>query len=145
MGKKKSNLELRNELKALRKYCAWSGLTKVVTASVPWVGGVFISHEFKETVSTLAGKLTAASFDLNAQINSNAFDDPVSIGTLMAVVGLAILLGIAGIIYGAWQDSLRRATIEALTPFKLEHERQLDAKRSSSGLTQDGQTNPDDK
>jgi len=57
----------------------------------------------------------------------------------------AWIFGAGGVVYGVRQNKLRKDTVARLAPRARKLEEQLDKRRSSSKLTERGETNPEDK
>jgi hypothetical protein len=58
---------------------------------------------------------------------------------------LAYAFGGGGVLYGVKERRLRRNTARRLAPGRIQYEEGLDPLRSSSGLTQTGETNPEER
>ena len=98
------------------------------------VGGiVIIGYYFRDVLLAYAGKETNASISFSL------------ITKLQADKWFAYLFGAGGIGYGVVQRRLRRRNIRRLTTDKTRAENQLHAGRTSSGLTPDGRTPPEDR
>lgn len=85
------------------------------------------------SVAVLAGKQTFASVGLSV------------LGNVKVSEGIYIVLTAGSIIYGVGQRQLRRRNIERLTKHSIALEKQLDPKRTTSGLTKRGTTRPEDQ
>lgn len=81
----------------------------------------------------LAGKVTFASLFLKILANAKVSD------------GICILLAGGGSVYGLSQRQLRRSAINRLTARPKELELAIDVSRSTSGLTTEGTTRPEDR
>jgi len=84
-------------------------------------------------VDSLAGKKTIADIGVNILAN-------VTISK-----ALAWIFGIGGIGYGLRQQNLRRNNVKRLQNRIKTLEKSLDSRRTSSGLTETGETHPGDK
>ena len=88
----------------------------------------------RDAIIAFAGKTSKADFNLIA----SSFVD------MKVQIGLTILLGGSGWVYGLRQRSLRRNTVERLSTRNSELEQRLDPNRSSSQLTNRGTTRKED-
>ena len=84
-------------------------------------------------IDSLSGKATLADIGVSF------------LGDLTFSVTIAWLSCSIGIIFGLWQQKLRKDTVERLQMRITELERERDSKRSSSNLTKRGDTRPEDK
>jgi hypothetical protein len=80
-----------------------------------------------------AGRDTAATFSLSV------------ITKLQADRWFAYLFGAGGVGYGLVERRLRRRNIKRLTKHTEELEKRIDPERTSSGLTPEGKTRPEDR
>ena len=100
-------------------------------------------------VHDLAGKRTDANLDARVQGTVQIESDTLT-NTLKDLLGektlgfLLAALGGGGVLYGRAQHKLRRDDIEFMQPYKDKYEKLLDEKRSSSRLTNRGDTRPED-
>ena len=99
---------------------------------IPWGGLCYISYKLFGTLDTYSGKYTFADIGIRF------------LGELKISEGLAYLLATGGIIYGWGEKRLRQKTIEQLSGRPIELEKRIDPRRSSSGLTPQGTTRPED-
>lgn len=104
----------------------------VIMAAIKWgslLGCVYWGYL---AIASLAGKETfakiAVSFMANMTVNK----------------WLAYAFGGGGIVYGLNERRLRRNAVRRLAPGRIHYEQGLDPERSSSGLTQTGDTSPED-
>lgn len=88
-------------------------------------------------VEVLAGKATFASFFMSIAVSVFGNDK------IFKVI-LCVLAG-GGIVYGEGQRRLRRRDIERLTPRPRQLESLIDPNRTTSGLTTQGTTRPEDR
>jgi hypothetical protein len=58
---------------------------------------------------------------------------------------LAYAFGGGGLLYGLNERRLRRNAVRRLAPGRVQYEQGLDPGRSSSGLTQTGETSPEER
>ena len=97
------------------------------------VGVVLIAGFARDVLVAFAGKETAANLALSLIVN------------LQADRWLAYLFGAGGVGYGVRQRQLRRRNISRITGHNAEVEKRLHPGRSSSGLTPEGKTRPEDR
>jgi hypothetical protein len=132
LAKKKSNAELQAENRLLRRGNAASGTSNVLVNLIRW-GAVVLSFRYLYlTVDSLAGQVTLAQIGINF------------LGNLTVSQSLAYIFGAGGVVYGYGERKLRQRTIRRLGPKRKELEVSIDPKRTSSKLTDKGETNPDD-
>lgn len=91
-----------------------------------------VSQSLAVVAVELAGKETQASIVVQL------------LSSTTVSVGLGWTVGAGGIAYGVAQNKLRKSTVSRLHTRLKDLELQFDGKRSSSNLTKDGQTNPED-
>lgn len=128
----KSKAQLEAELKFLRSGRTTEGWVAVLQSIIRWCAVVFIVRYGYLSIDILAGKDTAADIAVNFLAN------------VTVSVALAWSVAAGGIYYGHRQNKLRKNTIERLHGRIHELETRLDRKRSSSHLTQRGDTRPED-
>jgi hypothetical protein len=97
------------------------------------IGVVLIAKYARDVLVAFAGKETAANLALSLIVN------------LQADRWFAYLFGLAGTGYGVVQRQLRRRNIRRMTGHNAEVEKRLHPGRSSSGLTPEGKTRPEDR
>ncbi len=85
------------------------------------------------TVEALAGQVTLAQIGISF------------LGNLTLSQSLAYIFGTGGVIYGYGEHKLRQRTIRRLGPKRKELEVSIDPRRTSSRLTEKGETNPEDE
>lgn len=129
----KSKAQLEAELKLLRSTRTAEGWVTVLQSIIRWCAIVFVVRYGYLSIDVLAGKSTAADIGVNFLAN-------VSVS-----VALAWAAGAGGAYYGYRQNKLRKDTIERLSGRIRELEQRLDKNRSSSNLTQRGDTRPEDQ
>lgn len=129
-GKSKKELEFENKM--LRRARRGEGLTTIVVTLIRWGGGVGIAFFFYLTIEALAGKSTESNLALKLVTDFNASDYLWK--TLAAVFG----------IYGWNQRKLRKDTVQRLQGRNSKLETAIDPGRTSSRLTQRGDTRPED-
>jgi len=133
MSKKKTRAELETELRLLRKTRSINQWTSVLNNLITWGGCCGIAYCLYLTVSSLSGKTTDADIGLNL------------IGSIELSDVFMYLFSGGGLWYGLSQRSLRRQTVERLQDRIRVLERAVDERRTSSGLTPQGVTHPEDK
>ncbi len=146
MARKKTIAELRAENKILKTHRAGDVLAKVLNALIKWGFSAAMVYFAADAVKELAGKNTFADIAINAQAGTNevvstVYEVP---GVYWWVLVLSVLVGLFGVLYGAHQAKLRRRLIARYSSEKIAEESEKDSKRSSSGLTHDGVTRPED-
>ena len=133
MAKQKSAAELRAENRLLRRMRQFDGVYSVLRDLIRWAAVVFIVYWIGRTIGTLAGKVTMADIGIRFLAEVRLSE---------AVAGI---FGVTGLGYGLTQRRLRRNTIERLQGRIQELERRLDPNRTSSQLTERGETRPEDQ
>lgn len=113
-----------------KKIDATVTICKAIAKYACILGSVYFVYR---SVAALAGKQTFASVGLSI------------LGNIKVSEGIYIVLTSGGIIFGVGQMQLRRRNIERLTKHSIALEKQLDPKRTSSGLTKRGTTRPEDQ
>lgn len=128
MGKnKKSKKNLQDEIKLLKQHGIGSNITKVLLAIITYGAFVAIMYFLNDSLKVLAGKATIAD------IKVDVWNDV-----------LASVFGGGGVLYGFGQNKLRRNNTERLTKRIIKLEKIIDSGRTSSGLTNTGETSPED-
>jgi hypothetical protein len=94
---------------------------------------VALGRYARDILVAFAGKETAANLALSLIVN------------LQADRWFAYLVGVLGTGYGVRQRQLRRRNIRRMTGHNAEVEKRLLPGRSSSGLTPEGKTRPEDR
>jgi hypothetical protein len=64
------------------------------------------------------------------------------LGSMTVSKSLAYMFGAGGVLFGAYERRLRKKTLAHLHPRAKELEKLIDPRRSSSTLTNEGETNP---
>jgi hypothetical protein len=131
VAKSKAQLEAENRI--LRQSRVAEGIISVLQAAIRWGAIVCITRYIYLTISKLAGQQTSADIGVGflADVNVSVF--------------VAWTLGSAGVIYGYYQNRLRKDTVERLQGRIQALELKLDPNRSSSRLTKRGDTRPEDQ
>lgn len=140
--KKKTYDQLDTELKLLKKNCLWDNVSKIVAPSIKWGALALIAKFASNAISDLSGKITAASIDLKASAFLNP--DDACENWPYWIAAISAIICVASVSYGWNQRGLRKQTIEHLSPYKEKYEHLIDPNRTSSGLLNDGSTNPTD-
>lgn len=133
MAKNKTNAQLEAELRLSKRQSWIDGFFSALNNVIRWGTVAYIAHEIYLTVGLLAGKSTFADIGLKF------FAD------IRVSEGVSYLLGASGVGYGLSQRKLRRKNIERLQGRIVTLEKQIDRNRTSSRLTETGETNPEDR
>jgi hypothetical protein len=123
--KSKKELEIENAI--LRRTGFGSNAAKVLIALIQCGAGVAVFYFLNDSIKHLAGQETNATINIDFMGNV-----------------LAGLFGGGGVVYGKQQNELRKKTIERLQKRIKELEGKIDNSRSTSGLTERGETHPED-
>lgn len=111
------------------------GILNVLSIAAKWVPIAFIVAYASDALIALAGKKTEANVIVKYFTGTDS-------GWSVTVFGL---LAFACMFWALIERRLRHSAIERLTERTEQLEKQLDANRSSSGLTPDGRTHPRDR
>lgn len=133
MAKKKTAAELLAENRILRRGNLATSINNVLVNMIRWGALVLIFRYGYLSISALAGKATLASIGVEF------------LGNLTISQTLAYVLGAGGVLYGIGERGLRRRTVKRLGPQRKALEASIDPKRTSSNLTEKGETNPEDE
>lgn len=117
--------------------------TRIVQATVPWVGWSLIALFCWLSIHDLAGQITIA----NIKLFGKAVFEGGGEGLCPAwyVVAVFTVFGIAGMTL-AWKNrSQRKDSVEHLHQYQEKWESEQDHSRTSSKLTARGDTRPEDK
>jgi p-aminobenzoyl-glutamate transporter AbgT len=131
------NERLKIELQHLQILHKTTSATSVINTFIKYASAVAIAFCVTLSIQALAGKTTAASI-----LISFLTDMKVSEGVAYA---FGVFFGGGGIAYGTVQKKLRRRVTRELATHNARLEKIVDPKRSSSNLTQAGDTNPEDE
>lgn len=114
----------------LYRHDIWAkAIARIAPAVVRWTGIAFCVYWAAQVAIAWSGETTEADLRL------------ILGGTGCAkVAALGILFGFGGIVYGKRQERLLRKTVRHFEASKRAREKALDPDRSSSGLTQSGET-----
>lgn len=129
----KSRAQLEAELAALKRSRGINSAIVLGNNLLKWGGLVLISRYIYYSIDSLAGKTTLADVGISF------------LGNLEVSITIAWVFGFCGIAYGVWQRKLRRDTVEVLQTRNIELERRIDPGRTSSSLTERGDTREEDK
>ncbi len=140
--KKKTYDQLATELRLLKANCLWDNVSKVIAPNIKWAALVFIAKYTYLAIGELSGKITAASVDFKATAMLNP--DEANANWPYWVAAISAIICAISMSYGWNQRALRKQTIAHLFPYKEKYERLYDCNRTSSGLCNDGSTNPED-
>lgn len=133
MAKNKTAAELKAENKLLRKTNVALAIAGVVNNLIRWTALSFMAYCIYLSINSLSGRETAAQILINV------------LGDLKISESVAYVLGVGGVIYGVNERRLRQKTVKHMQGRNIKLEKKIDQKRSSSNLTEEGETNPVDK
>jgi TRAP-type C4-dicarboxylate transport system permease small subunit len=120
----------KSELEHIRKIRVIDGVVSVANNLVRF-GCLALAFYFSyRMVDSLAGKETFADVGIRMLFDSRV---------------LAIIFGSGGLVYGLAERKLRQRTVKKLHPRIKVYEQLLDPARTSSSLTETGETNPEDE
>jgi hypothetical protein len=132
MAKKATRAELEAEVKLLRRRRAAGSVASVLNNIIKWAGISIIAYFTYRSIDRLAGETTVADIGLRL------------IGNLKLSDAVAWILGGGGALYGLGERRLRRKAIERFARKQRKLEQGIDPQRMSSGLTESGETHPED-
>lgn len=133
MPREKSKAQLQAENKALKSYHISTSIVSVINNLIRWGGLVGLGYELVQVVRAVAGKETTANILVKILANVT-----ITQGVLTTVAAGSTVLYLK-------ERSARRKAVQRLHPRIKELEEQIDPKRSSSTLTEMGDTNPSDE
>ncbi len=127
------NRRLTFELQMVRKSKISEHIVSVINNLIKWGGLATVFYFLSTSIDSLAGEFTTSNIAISlvSDLKINEY--------------LAYVLGAGGVGYGYLQRNLRRKTIERLHGDKVAEEKLIDHGRSSSKLTKEGLTRPEDK
>ena len=132
MAKAKTKAALEAENYVLKQQVKSDRWSVTITHAVKW-GALFgIVSKISSVGVALAGHHTVADIAVKVLAHTSV---PSALG---------IIFGSGGIVYGKRQEILKRKTVQRLETRMKEFEKSFDPKRSSSKLTTQGETNPED-
>ena len=130
--KKKTAAELAAENKLLRTGNLATGVNNVLLNLIRWGGVVLIFRYIYLSIEALSGKTTMAAIGVNF------------LGNLTVSQSLAYILGGGGLLYGLGERRLRKRLVKRIGGRTRQLEAAIDPRRTSSNLTERGETNPRD-
>jgi hypothetical protein len=129
---KKTKAELAAELRFTRQSKAWEVAASLGNNLIRYGTAAWCAYMAYLSIDALAGRRTLAWIGINALANVK----------ISVVIGWFV--GIAGFGYGLRQRKLRRDTIARLSGRIQYLEKVIDPGRTSSKLTERGETRPED-
>jgi hypothetical protein len=132
VAKKKTLADYKAENRILRRTHISVSIASVINTLIRWAGIVGIVYCIYLSINALAGRQTIANIAVNF------------LGSLTVSKSVAYILGGGGVIYGVAERKLRQRTIKRLQGRIQQLETARDPKRTSSRLTERGETNPSD-
>lgn len=136
--KEKSKEQLKAQIQILKAKVNSNTTARSIEAFSKWGGIALIANFAKESFGLLAGKETWAHIQLVAEGCSIESKWALIIGGSLLIIGT--LCAITGILYGRWQHKLRCDVIKEKSDRIKFLESFVDKKRSTSGLSETGQT-----
>jgi len=133
LARKKNKAQLETELKLIKQSRVADGVIRVLRDVIKYGALVWIASYFNRSIETLAGKTTLADIGVSFLAN------------MKVSIAFAWTFGFAGIIYGYTQRNLRKDTVARLQQRIKDLELSVDTNRSSSEITVQGNTRPEDK
>lgn len=133
MANQKSNAELRVENRLLRRGNTAMAVTSIFNNVIRWGSVVLIVRYMYLSVASLAGQETIANVMISFLAN------------LTVSQSLAYIFGGGAIIYGVAERRIRQRTIKRLQGRVQQLEIVQDPRRTSSNLTERGETHPQDR
>jgi len=134
----KSIAKIELENKARRNAQIISACGGAITTGFKWGAFVLIAYAFRDSIVTLAGKETWASFSFQGIASYVGRETSIA-----QWVEYLVVLGL--LIWGALERRLRKNVIQRVQGRIHELEKQIDPGRSSSRLTPRGETREVDK
>ncbi len=149
MAQKKTAAELRAELRILRTHGIGNNITKVFRDLIKYGCLVGIAYFAYMSIDSLSGKTTQADISVKAEgsvsVDTSDTVSQASVPEWYKITLLsALFFGGGGIAYGRYQAKLRKDVIQRYHPIMQEAEQRIDNMRSSSELTERGDTRPED-
>ena len=136
MASRKNYLE-REQIRLQRSVLVWRHVSSILLTLIRWIGVSVFMYFVYRTVGTLAGKQTSADISISEGVSLKFLANRYASEIIFA------LFGSGGILYGLGQKSLYKKSTEKLRRLE-KYERQFDPNRSSSGLEDGSQPNPED-
>lgn len=149
LRKSKSKSALQAENRMLRAHGIGDGITKIIQAIIKYGVVAYIAYNIRLIAIEWAGKNTTANIDVKADVSvdiNNAADSAAGAVSNLCdqTIYIALFVMVAAIGYGKAQAILRRRVIERMHPYQEAAEKQIDPERTSSRLTNTGDTRPED-
>lgn len=138
-GKSKARLEAENL--ALRNVNIYTMITETGRTGLKYGAYVLISHFIYKSILALSGKST----DVKANILANVSFGKEDNSTYVYVIVFLLIVSVTSIIYGIAQKRLRSSEISRMQGRIQQLESIIDPYRKSSGLAENGETNPKDE
>lgn len=132
MAKNRTKAELEAELKELKRSRLSFGITSIILSFLRYGSIVLCVYFITTSFTTLAGKETTANVIINF------------LGNLQLSETVPWLFGIGGVLYGYAERRQKQKVIKRQHSRVKTLEHQIDPKRSSSNITDTGDTNPID-
>ena len=132
MPKDKSKAQLQAENEVLKNAHISTSITSVANNLIRWGGLAFMSYMFVQAVIALAGKETTANILIKI------------LGNVTITYGILGTWATGATFLYLKERASRKKTIKKIHPRIKELEQLIDPKRSSSTLTETGETNPSD-
>ena len=133
------------ELRAYRTATIANTITKLGQTAFRYTGLAFIFYFAADALKTaawaFAGRTTNTTMSLSAKAEL-----PGGVPDWCLYLALAAMLVFAASVgYGRRREKLMKDNVESLAARAAQGEKKIDTKRSSSGLTKRGDTNPEDE
>lgn len=125
--------DLKLTLAILRSGKKWEAILSLGRPAITWIGACVLGYFALGAIQALAGVETSA--DIAIQVLAN-----IDISVYIAWGG-----SLAFFLLMLRERRLRKKLIKRYHPEQVEAELKIDENRSSSGLTHDGETNPEDE
>jgi hypothetical protein len=116
-------------------------ITRTIQQFTKTFGYVLIAFFAYKSIEALAGKQTIVNADIAAKIEQGN-DFFTYLPVLLSSIGL--ILGLGGIMYGRHQRKLKEAVTKKYEDDVVRLEKKIHPGRTSSGLTENGNTRPED-
>ncbi len=133
MANEKTKKDLEIELKILKAQRFSESLAYILNNAFKWISLTSIPFFTYLSIKELAGNTTFANIAVNFLANWSVS------------ITFSVATGVAGVVYGARQRKLRKDSVERLQDRIKYLEEFIDKNRSSSNLTPQGNTRPEDK
>lgn len=130
---KKTKAELEHDLKMFKIARTSETIIAIAITLLKSITVIVVVYFIYRMIDAIAGKYTFTDIGINF------------LGNLNISITIAWVFGIMGLLYGFRQRTLRKDTVQRLQTRIVEIEQDVDAKRSSSNLTERGDTRPEDR